>query len=72
MLHRDQGRIEGKTIVADGTWHHIAKVYDGKNVQMFVDGKVDGEKASGGALVKNESPIWIGARPGRYRSDRSF
>jgi hypothetical protein len=58
------GRIEGKTIVADGTWHHIAKVYDGKNVQMFVDGKVDGEKASGGALVKNESPIWIGARPG--------
>ena len=58
------GRIEGKTIVADGNWHHIAKVYDGTKVQMFIDGKVDGEKASGGALVKNESPIWIGARPG--------
>ncbi len=59
-----QGRIDGKTIVADGTWHHIAKIYDGKKVQMFIDGKLDGEKASGGALVQNKSPIWIGARPG--------
>lgn len=58
------GRIEGKTIVADGQWHHIAKIYDGKKVQMFIDGKLDGEMDSGGALIKNESPIWIGARPG--------
>ena len=35
------GRIDGKTIVADGEWHHIAKIYDGKNVQMFVDGKTE-------------------------------
>ena len=58
------GRIDGKTIIADGNWHHIAKVYDGKNVQMFVDGKLDGEEPSGGALDTSESPIWIGARPG--------
>ena len=58
------GRIDGKTIIADGEWHHIAKVYDGKNVQMFVDGKLEGEEPSGGILDTSESPIWIGARPG--------
>lgn len=58
------GRIDGKTIVADSEWHHIAKVYDGSKVQMFVDGKLEDEKASGGKLDTSKSPIWIGARPG--------
>lgn len=57
-------RMPGKTIVADGQWHHIAKVYDGSKVQMFIDGKLEVEKTSGGTLDTSQSPIWIGARPG--------
>ncbi len=66
MWHVDGnvGRIDGKTIIADGNWHHIAKIYDGKNVQMYIDRKLDGEADSGGTLDTSESPIWIGARPG--------
>ena len=63
-VNGEEGRIEGNTIVADDTWHHIAKVYDGQNVQMFIDGKLEGESPSGGTLDTSESPIWIGARPG--------
>ena len=59
-----KGQIDGKTVVTDGEWHHIAKVYDGKTVRMFIDGKLAGEKPSGGTLDTNESAIWIGARPG--------
>jgi hypothetical protein len=66
------GRIDGKTIIADGKWHHIAKIYDGKNVQMFVDGKLDGEKPSGGTLDTSKSPIWIGARPGNVAATGLF
>jgi len=66
------GRIDGKTIVADGEWHHIAKIYDGKNVQMFVDGKLEGEAPSGGTLDTTESPIWIGARPGNVAATGLF
>jgi len=66
------GRIDGKTIVADSNWHHIAKVYDGKNVQMFIDGKLDGEMASGGTLDTRKSPIWIGARPGNIAATGLF
>ena len=58
------GRIDGRTIIADGEWHHIAKVYDGKKVQMFIDGELDGDAPSGGTLDTSDSPIWIGARPG--------
>lgn len=66
------GRIDGKTIVADGEWHHIAKIYGGKNVQMFVDGKLDGEAPSGGTLDTSKSPIWIGARPGNVAATGLF
>ena len=34
-------------------------------MRLFVDGKLDGEGATGGKLVVNgEDPLWIGARPG--------
>ena len=61
---KEKGQIDGKAIVTDDQWHHIAKVYDGKSIKMFVDGKLDNEKPSGGTLDTNESPIWIGAYPG--------
>lgn len=66
------GRIDGKTIVADGEWHHIAKVYDGKKVQMFIDGELDGDAPSGGTLDTSDSPIWIGARPGNVAATGLF
>ncbi len=32
----------GATTVADGTWHHLAGVYDGSNLIVYVDGVQDG------------------------------
>ena len=61
----DYGSMDGKTIIADGSWHHIAKSSDGKMIRLFIDGKLDGEKELGGKLVVNgEDALWIGARPG--------
>ena len=59
-----KGQLDGKTFITDDKWHHIAKVYDGDIVMMFIDGVLEVQKASGGTLDTNESPIWIGARPG--------
>ncbi|MXV77493.1 LamG domain-containing protein [Candidatus Poribacteria bacterium] len=61
---KHKGQIDGPTVITDDRWHHIAKVYDGEKVMMFIDGELDGEKLSDGTLDTNESPIWIGARPG--------
>lgn len=60
-----EGRADGKTIVADGDWHHVAKWCDGDTVRLYIDGEVDAEKPVGGKLAVNgEDPMWIGARPG--------
>lgn len=59
-----KGQLDGKTVITDDTWHHIAKVYNGDKVMMFIDGLLEDQTASGGTLDTNESPIWIGARPG--------
>lgn len=65
-------RMPGKTIVADSQWHHIAKVYDGSKVQMYIDGKLEVEEDSGGKLDTSVSPIWIGARPGNVAATGLF
>jgi len=61
----DCSRIDGKTIVADGAWHHVVQSSDGDTMRLFIDGNLDGEAPIGGKLVVNgEDPLWIGARPG--------
>ena len=60
-----EGRIDGKTAVADGTWHHVAESSDVDTMRLFIDGELDGEGPIGGTLAVNgEDPLWIGARPG--------
>jgi len=60
------GRIQmtGTIKVADGKWHHVACVIDGKKMTFFVDGKKDVEENLPGPLADNNFPLWIGARPG--------
>ena len=59
------GNIDGKTIIADGAWHHVVKSCDGDTMRLYIDGRLDGEAPVGGKLVVNgEDPLWIGARPG--------
>ena len=61
----DYARIDGKTIITDGKWHHVAMSSNGKTMRLLIDGAVEGELDLGGNLVKNgEDALWIGARPG--------
>lgn len=69
MWHNEGGgaeeRLDGKTIIADGEWHHVAISHDGDNMRLFIDGALDGEAPGNGDLVINgEDALWIGARPG--------
>jgi hypothetical protein len=56
-------QIDGGKKVADGQWHMVACVSDGKTVRFYVDGKKDAESALAGPLAKSDFPLWIGARP---------
>ncbi|HID08226.1 MAG TPA: hypothetical protein EYP10_13890, partial [Armatimonadetes bacterium] len=50
-------------------WVHIAGVYDGKEMRLFVDGELAGRREKSGPIVESPAPLFIGANDatGRWR-----
>ncbi|MEO1512481.1 MAG: LamG domain-containing protein, partial [Planctomycetota bacterium] len=57
-----------------GRWQHIAGVYDGATVTLFVDGQIRSRTPvdPGWARTTNELPLFIGADPGGRGAPMSF
>jgi len=47
----------------ENSWHHIAGIYDGKNLSLYIDGKLLGSKAFSGSITNKPFPINIGRNP---------
>lgn len=43
-----------------GNWHHVAGIYDGQELKLFVDGKLAGSAACRGAVTNGPYPVNIG------------
>ena len=56
-----RGRDED--IVAPGAWHHIAGVYDGAELRLYLDGRLISATAGSGFPTANELPALVGANP---------
>jgi hypothetical protein len=52
--------LHGTTEVNADEWHHVASVYDGKVMKLYVDGKLDATKPWAGGIAKNNSDVLIG------------
>ena len=52
--------IKGTIPVNDGKWHHVAGVYDGKKMYLYVDGKLDGSTATTTNIPTSTEPVCIG------------
>jgi len=48
-------------VLNPGQWHHIAGVYDGDEVRVYVDGKLVARTAASGSRRTNKLPLFIGA-----------
>ena len=44
-------------------WHHVAGVYDGEEVRVYLDGKVVGRVVASGKRTINSLPFTVGADP---------
>ena len=49
-----------KTLLNDDKWHQIAGTYDGKKVNVYVDGELEGSNAAAGPF--KTGPKYIGSR----------
>ncbi|MBX3405999.1 MAG: metallophosphoesterase [Phycisphaeraceae bacterium] len=65
-------RAESQTPLKTGQWHHLAGVFDGKEVRMYVDGVLRARTAGQGPRTANRRPILIGADPNSDNAPMSF
>jgi predicted ribosomally synthesized peptide with SipW-like signal peptide len=54
-------RISSASIVTDGDWHHVVGVYDGTNVNIFIDGTQENTKITSVVMGANNKSARIGA-----------
>ena len=52
----------GTTTVSTGDWHHVAAVYDGTTIKLYLDGVLDGSVNSSFAPTNGSASLKIGAR----------
>ncbi|MGA2679248.1 MAG: LamG-like jellyroll fold domain-containing protein [Sedimentisphaerales bacterium] len=52
--------LNGMTEVSAGQWHHVACVYDGKRMRIYVDGVLDVSIRRTGPIATNDFPVCIG------------
>jgi TolA-binding protein len=60
--------VIGTTSVNDGKWHHIAGVFDGSALYLYIDGILEAAKAAGNSVDTSNYEVYIGENaqvPGR-------
>jgi tetratricopeptide (TPR) repeat protein len=55
------GSLFGSRGITLHEWHHVAGVYDGKKMYLYVDGALDTSQEAGGAINTNDTRLQIGA-----------
>ena len=54
--------VQGTTPMKVDKWHHLAMVYDGSEIRIYLDGEPEGEVPRKGDINKNEASVWIGKK----------
>jgi hypothetical protein len=60
-----------EAVLTTNAWHHVAGVYDGTEVRLYVDGALVGRATGSGARTPNRLPLTIGADVGANGSANS-
>jgi len=55
--------VNGATAVGYDEWHHVAGVFDGTNINIYLDGALDGSEPTTEPIGINDKPMLIGNNP---------
>lgn len=58
----DPAIAEGTTQMKLDTWQHLAMVYNGAELRIYLDGELEGEVPRKGDINQNEASVWIGKK----------
>jgi tetratricopeptide (TPR) repeat protein len=58
--HNEYGSLYGQKAITPGEWHHIAGVYNGKKMCLYVDGARDASQDAWGPIGVDDNPVLIG------------
>lgn len=53
----------GDQQLAPGKWTHVAGVFDGEQLRIYIDGQLSGSRRASGKRTVNQLPLYIGADP---------
>jgi hypothetical protein len=56
----EYGSLFGTREIAPGEWHHVAGVYDGRQMYLYVDGALDRSQEASGPINTDDNPVLIG------------
>ena len=59
-MRANNATLTGNTVVADGQWHHVAGVYDGSSLKLYVDGQLDASTAASAGTLNVSGPLFLG------------
>jgi hypothetical protein len=57
------GFLTGSANINDNQWHHVAGVYNGSKMDLYVDGKLDASQTASGSLNVSATNVYIGGSP---------
>lgn len=52
--------VSAKEPLGTGQWHHVAAVYDGQEVRLYIDGRLVDSKPGSGVRTRNTLPLIVG------------
>jgi phosphotriesterase-related protein len=62
--------VKSRSGARDGAWHHVAAVYDGDALSLYLDGVLSGSVPSVGMPVPSKPTVYLGAWGGTSRNLR--
>jgi hypothetical protein len=75
LVHLGQAYVQadpGKPVLEPGRWYHLAGVFDGSEVRLYVDGQLVASRKGTGARTPNALPLVVGADVGEKGAANSF
>ncbi len=58
--HNQYTTVSGSTTVSTGAWHHVAGVFDGNQMRVYLDGMLDGSLSTTSGPASGTSSLTIG------------